>query len=120
MRYVFYSKETGMLHREVKHLDARFLAINTPPGHVALAHATAHPMHHRVDIVSGALVPLPRSTQNGDAREKERARQAARLEITNLERSQARPMREALLGDVTAIARLREIEKRIAELRKLL
>lgn len=133
MRYVFYHPETGELHPEVKSLSGLSVKDNTPKGFVALAHETAKPRHHCVDVTTGSVKPAPQPSAEHEWNEKDgrwelsavaRARATGRAEalaqILEIERSQARAVREALLDRPGALERLRELDRRIAELRSKL
>ena len=132
MRYVFYDAN-GNLHRDVKYVDTMHLEINTPAGFTALAHATAKPEHHVVDSATGVVHPAPQPTPEHEWNVKEErwelneaakarlaVKAAARAEIIEIERSQARVVREVLLERPGALERLREVDRQIAELRSKL
>lgn len=129
-RYVFYSEQTGVLHPTVKNVPDRLVAMNTPAGFIALAHATADPGKHKIDISTKQLMsyqpPSPGPEYEWDAAISQWklgapaiARNAALAQIRALEASQPRAVREAALGMPEGITRLKAIEAQIAALRKI-
>lgn len=136
MRHVtFFHKDTGMLHSlSVMVSDETAVKMNTPPDHVAIDHPRGERLDRlcqRVDVTTGSVVSYqpPRPTEEHEwngrrwqisaaAKAREHLREVARAEIIALEISQARAVREAILGG--GVDKLREIDSRITELRKVL
>jgi hypothetical protein len=102
-----------------------------PPGTLAIEGAHDH-MSQRVDLATGKVVayhPLAPSADHEwnaaskrwqvskGARESEGRRAVVFARIHALETSQGRAIREATLGDQTAMKRLKEIDAEIAALR---
>lgn len=112
--YTVYRLADGAV---VKHVTCPASQIdrNTPQGCAALE-GTVDPVRHRVDPETRALVELPRQPVNDDVHVAALARET----IARIEAGQVRAIREALLGDPTAIERLREQEPEIAAARAVL
>lgn len=129
--FTFYDATSGeWLGIEVSCADFDTAKLNAPPGAIAVA-MPPHP--HAKRWIDGALVefqpPQPSADHEWDGADKRWRLTAAALErlnrrhfamqrITELERQQARAIRECLLGEADAIARLAAIDDEIAALRK--
>jgi len=137
MRVVsFYHKETGLFHpRHLMTSDAKSIALNTPPDHIAIDGDHYDRLSQRIDIKTGELVdllpekPSPDHEWNATDRRwqlrrevvaREEAHRHAMQRITQLEMSGVRSMRELALGEARAADRLRALEIEIAQLRKSL
>jgi hypothetical protein len=139
MRYHFYDLQTGEFHGthvelNFGALNDQFAVTNTPSGHRAIA-GNYDRLSQKFDIATGALVdyqppqPSPDHEWNAEAKrwqltaaaaKKGADAEAARAMIMQLEASQHRVIREIMLGDPDATARLKDIEGKIQELRKQL
>ena len=120
----FYDLKTGELIGRiftsniadpVSHAAA--LAANTPEG---CGHIEGEHDHHtrRVDLASGEVVDRAPDLVAQKAEAQAARRGAILRQIAQLEASQHRAVREVTLGtSPTAIARLRELDEKIAELR---
>lgn len=132
----FYHKETGILHPvSVLLSDDSALAANVPPDHVPIDQPPEGPLDmlsQRIDVATGKVVdyqpPAPSdkhvwnaSTKRWELSAETRLaalkRRAAAARIAELEVSQARAVREHLLGNADAINRLRAIDDEISALR---
>jgi hypothetical protein len=137
MRVVsFYHKESGLFHpRHLMSSDAKSIALNTPPDHIAIDGDHFDRLSQRIDIATGKLVDLlpeqPSADHEWNATDRrwqikpevlarEEARRLALLRITQLEMTGARSLRELALGEVKAADRLRALDTEIALLRKSL
>lgn len=127
----FYDPETGLF------ADRTFIGResaaerNTPAGLVAVEGRYDH-LSQRVDLETGAVVdwqpPAPsedhewhadsrRWRKRADVVEREANAKATQSRIAELERMQLRALREAVLGDEMAKARLQAIDDEITALR---
>lgn len=129
--FTFYDEASGEWSGlEVRCTDFGTAKLNAPPGAVTVA-TPLHP--HAKRWTDGALVeyqpPQPSADHEWDDAGKQWCLSAAALEhanrrhfalqrITELERQQARAIREHLLGEADALARLYAIDDEIAALRK--
>lgn len=131
--YSFHHKDTGLLHG--KRVVTDFVAvaeINTPADHVVIEGEYDH-LSQKVDTATGAVVdyqpPQPTADHEWNADEKRwnltqdaltrRHLHAMAVDgILTLENKQLRAMREYMLGDTTAVRRLKDIDDQIAALRK--
>jgi len=130
----FYDPVTGELHGTVfSSTNERFLASNTPSGYLPIEGRLDAALH-RVDPVTKQVVvrdeplrpPRPSEEHSWDGHRwrappptpEQKAQMSVRVQIAALEVSQARAVREHLLGDPKALERLAQIDNRIAELRK--
>jgi hypothetical protein len=127
----FYHRATGILHRfTLVTSDDNAVALNTPADHVAINQPAAgalDPLCQRVDITTKEIVsyqpPAPSTDHEWNGRrwhlsDSALKRKAALRQISALEVSQHRPLREAALGVPGARERLESIEAQIAALRK--
>ena len=133
MRHVaFYHADSGRLHGLSVMADDDLIDTNTPPGHIAIDHPPGkmlHPSLHRVDVLTGKIIeeleppPTPdhvwdatglRWVLSHAAQARLDAHSTALNAIAALESTQLRAVREALLGDGGAIAKLRNIDSQIA------
>lgn len=126
----FYDPATGELTGRTFSGPESLLEVNTPNGHAAVEGCHDR-LARRVDLATGDVVPWqpPQPTADHEWHaELERwvlnAAAVKRLgtldRIVELERSQHRAMREAVLGSATARDRLLEIDQAIAALRSQL
>lgn len=131
--YSFYDSSTGLFTG--KHLqcdDAAMIATTLPNGMMALEGAYDH-LSHRVDLATGQIVryqppapseghewnPATNSWQlNAGVHDGQARRNAVMSRIHALEVSQGRALREATLGDASAVQRLKEIDDAIKALRR--
>jgi hypothetical protein len=137
MRVVsFYHKDTGLFHpRHLMTSDAKSIALNTPPDHIAIDGDHYDRLSQRIDVKTGKLVDLlpeqPSADHEWNATDRrwqrkpevvarQEARRHAMLRIAQLEMSGVRSLRELALGEARAADRLRALEAEIAELRKAL
>ena len=137
MRVVsLYHKVSGLFHpRHLMSSDAKSIALNTPPDHIAIDGDHYDRLSQRIDIDTGKLVDLlpeqpsadhewnttdRRWQMKPDIVAREETRRHAMLRITQLEMSGVRSMRELALGEARAADRLRALEIEIAQLRKSL
>lgn len=117
--YSVYRLEDGLFVGQLT-ADEEHARLNTQPGH-ALMLGKYDPNTQRMNVATGEVetfVPSPPS----DDETKRQARQAALLEIYQLEAKQLRPQRELSLNPESTGARdrLQTIESRIIELRQVL
>ena len=131
-RVAFYHKDTGLLaHVVLVASDDKVVEANTPADHAALElkdGLTADPLSQMVDVATGKMVdyqpPQPSADHEWDAAVKRwqlkpevaTARAGHRLAlrtISQLEAAQARAIREHVLGDQSALARVQSIEQQI-------
>jgi hypothetical protein len=111
----FYNPATGEIHTRTFSGSTKLLALNTPPGTVAIEGSFNH-RTQRVDVRTGNVVDY----QPGiDAVRDELLKQQAQDRIDALEAAQLRPIRELLIdpADATAKQRIIEIETEITTLR---
>jgi hypothetical protein len=137
MRVVsFYHKESGLFHpRHLMSSDAKSIALNTPPDHIAIDGDHYDRLSQRIDIKTGELVDLLPEQPSADHEwnttdrrwqmkpeivAREETRRHALLRITQLEMSGVRSLRELALGEARAADRLRALDSEIAQLRKSL
>lgn len=137
MRVVsFYHKVSGLFHpRHLMSSDAKSIALNTPPDHIAIDGDHYDRLSQRIDIDTGKLVDLlpeqPSVDHEWNATDRrwqmkphivarEETRRHAMLRITQLEMSGVRSLRELALGEARAAERLRALDTEIAQLRKSL
>jgi hypothetical protein len=137
MRVVsFYHKVSGLFHpRHLMSSDAKSIALNTPPDHIAIDGDHYDRLSQRIDIDTGKLVDLlpeqpsadhewnttdRRWQMKPDIVAREETRRHAMLRITQLEMSGVRSLRELALGEARAAERLRALDTEIAQLRKSL
>ncbi len=130
--YSFADARTGVFsgHRfstsEIEHIS-----VQTPEGVMRVAGAHDH-LTKRVDIATGEIIdyqpPQPaldhewsdttkRWRLSAATQEKIDAARSARTKIAELEAQQPRALRELVLGDASAIHRLKDIDDQIIELR---
>lgn len=115
----FYDSETGLFTGRVKTLPGdALLKENTPPGCGALP-GVFDRLAQRVDLKTGEVVAYQRPQAEIDAEQSAKRAREARAQIEQLERAQARPMRELAIDPDNAEAkrRLAEIDDEIKELR---
>lgn len=132
----FHHKDTGLFNGSTYSCDndKTPIAANTPPDHIAVAGVYDH-LSQRVDLATGKVVdyqppqPSPDHEWNAETRRwqltaaaaaKGIAAETARAKIKQLEASQHRAVREALLGDQAALKRLASIDFEIKTLRSQL
>lgn len=122
--FSFYDIESGLFHAGTfttgsanARRAARDLAANTPPGCAAIE-GRYDRATQRVDIATGAVVAYERPAAELEAEQRAARDRRARQRIEQLERSQARAIRELVLNnDQKARERLAAIDGEIAELR---
>jgi hypothetical protein len=114
MIYTIYRIADGVV---IKHVTCppRYLARNTPAG-CAAREGALDPLSQRIDPETLKVVELQREPPDRESHVKDLARET----IARIEAGQIRAIREALLGDETAIERLREQEPELAAARAAL
>lgn len=114
MMYSIYRLSDGVV---VKHVTCppRHIARNTPAG-CAAYEGQLDPSYQRVDPQTSTVVEQQRAVPDDEPHVVTLARET----IARIEASQVRTIREALLGDATALERLREQEPAIAAAREVL
>jgi hypothetical protein len=130
--YSLYEAATGLFTGKRLHCDDEgLLAVRLPAGTLAMEGAFDH-RSQRMDLATGAIVayrpPAPSSDHEWDNVGKRwQVKPAVRGEtrstviyarIQALEATQGRAVREATLGDASAMKRLKEIDAEITDLRK--
>lgn len=133
----FYDAISGVFHQSsvMTDLDTgadEFAKINCPTGHQVHSGSVDH-LCQRKDITTGEVVdyqppsPSPEYEWNietkrwqfsASAKDTAELHSSALIRISRLEQSQGRVIREHLLGDPTAKAKLQAIEDEIVSLRK--
>jgi hypothetical protein len=132
MQVSFHHKDTGLFDGQHMLLsDDNLVALNTPKDHVAVSGWHDH-LSRRMNVATGEIEdyrpPAPSSEHEWNSTSRRwrpnqalaariNAHTTALMRIAQLEASQQRPLREAALGDASAIARLQGIEDEIASLR---
>jgi hypothetical protein len=116
----FYDVASGLFHgNQLIASDDELIAANTPAGHIAIDG------HHdrlskRVDLATGQVVdytpPAP-SAQLLALQAAGDRRKAALARIAQLEASQGRAVREAIIDPIGGLSRLKAINDEIAALR---
>jgi hypothetical protein len=130
--FSLYEASTGLFTGKRLQCDEDALVtMRLPPGTLTMEGAYDH-MSQRVDVTTGCVVdyhPLAPSADHEwnaaskrwqvrkGVRESEGRRAVVFARIHALETSQGRAIREATLGDPTALKRLKEIDAEIAALR---
>jgi hypothetical protein len=130
--YSLYEAATGLFTGKRLQCDEdALLKARLPPGTLTQEGAFDH-MSQRIDLTTGSVVayhPLAPSSDHEwnaaskrwqvktDVRQSEGRRAVVFARIHALETSQGRAVREATLGDATAMKRLKEIDAEIAALR---
>jgi hypothetical protein len=130
--FSLYEAATGLFTgKRIQCDDDALLEVRLPPGTLTREGAFDH-MSQRVDLSTGSIVayhplaPSPDHEWNAatkrwqvrtGVRETEGRRAVVFARIHALETSQGRAVREATLGDATAMKRLKEIDAEIAALR---
>lgn len=130
--YSFYHADTGAIHgNRFSSTDPADVELNTPADHIAIEGYHDH-LSKRVDVATGELVehqpPAPsrehewnedtkRWHLNAVANDRANRKAAAIARIAQLEASQHRVVREALLGIPGARVKLSEIDDEITSLR---
>ncbi len=139
----FFDEHTGVFHGDALVVNsdgsargavdghAKMALANCPPGHKPIE-GHFDPLSQRVDVASGAVVDYQPEAPSADhqwneqvrrwaltpeAAQRQEKRRAALVAIRQLEESQPRAVREALLGQAGAADRLRSLDERIAALR---
>jgi hypothetical protein len=121
----FYDAVTGVftgrsftVSEDAGGMHAAAVKANTPAG-LAAFEGDCDPATQRVDTASGQLVPYqpPPPTPEQVAKARRRRSMPTMAQIHALEVSQARVLREAVLGDNAALQRLRTIDEAIIKLR---
>jgi hypothetical protein len=117
----FYDLSTGLFTGasfSASALSAKdeVISRNTPPGCGAVE-GVRDWRAQRVDLASGQLVDYQ---PPADVVERERRSRTARSRIEAIERGSLRALREALLGDPDALARLADADREISKQRKAL
>lgn len=115
MIFSFAHADTGLFSSKRFDGSKRLVALNTPPGHVAIE-GEYDRRTQRFDPLTGKVVAYQRPQAEVNA-ERRAARQAsARQAIADLELKQLRPIRELMLDQNNAEARqrLQKIEENIA------
>jgi hypothetical protein len=131
--YSLYEAATGLFTGKRLHCDDDgLLAVRLPAGTLAMEGAFDH-RSQRMDLSTGAVVayrpPAPSSDHEWDnvgkrwqvkaaVRGAESRSAVIYARIQALEATQGRAVREATLGDASAMKRLKEIDAEIHELRK--
>jgi hypothetical protein len=131
--YSLYEAATGLFTGKRLHCDDEgLLAVRLPAGALAMEGAFDH-RSQRVDLATGAVVayrpPAPSGDHEWDGVAKRwQVKAAVRgaegrsaviyARIQALEATQGRAVREATLGDASAMKRLKEIDAEISDLRK--
>jgi hypothetical protein len=130
--YSLYEAATGLFTGKRLHCDDEgLLAVRLPAGTLALQGAF-DPRSQRMDLATGEIVPYRPPAPSGDHEwdniaKRWQVKPAVRGEsrstviyarIQALEATQGRAVREATLGDATAMKRLKEIDAEITDLRK--
>lgn len=116
-RYSFFDLSTGVLApHQYGTSDPADLPLNMPPGHGVIEGHHDH-LNKRVDITTGELVDYQRPAEELAAQATIDRRSAALSRIAQLEASQPRAVREAILDPIGGIARLRAIDAEVAKLR---
>jgi len=130
--YSLYEAATGLFTGKRLHCDDEgLLAVRLPAGTLALEGAFDHRCQ-RMDLATGEIVgyrpPAPSPDHEWDGAAKRwQVKPAVRGEgrstviyarIQALEATQGRAVREATLGDASAMKRLKEIDAEITDLRK--
>jgi len=130
--YSVYEAATGLFTGQLLHCDdEELLSVRLPTGTLA-REGKFDRRCQRVDLATGAVVPYRPPAPSGDegwnkaevrwqldlARSGEDRAAKIHAHIHMLELSQGRAVREATLGDETAIMRLKEIDTEIRNLRK--
>jgi hypothetical protein len=133
--YSLYEASTGLFTgKRLQCDDDGLLAAKLPPGTLAMQGAY-DPLSQRVETSTGHVIAYRPLAPSGDhewnaaaklwqlkpaIRESDTRRAAVFARIHALETSQGRAMREATLGDVAALQRLKEIDAEIKSLRQQL
>jgi hypothetical protein len=130
--YSLYEAATGLFTGKRLHCDDEgLLSARLPAGTLAMEGAFDH-RGQRVDLASGAVVdyrpPAPSGDHEWNSTDKRWQVRPARgaegrtaviyARIQTLEATQGRAVREATLGDATAMQRLKDIDAEINALRK--
>jgi hypothetical protein len=130
--YSLYEAATGLFTGKRLHCDDEgLLAVRLPAGALALEGAFDH-RSQRMDLTTGQVVAYRPPAPSGDhewdnVAKRWQVKPAARGEtrstviyarIQALEATQGRAVREATLGDASAMKRLKEIDAEITDLRK--
>jgi hypothetical protein len=130
--YSLYEAASGLFTGKRLHCDDdALLSMRLPAGTLALAGAF-DPRSQRLDLATGKVVPYrppaPSPDHEWNASEKRWQVKAPRgaedriaiiyARIQTLEATQGRAVREATLGDPTAMKRLKDIDAEIKDLRK--
>ena len=132
--YSLYEAATGLFTGKRLHWDDEgLLSVRLPAGTLALEGTFDH-RSQRLDLATGAVVGYRPAAPSGDhewnsaekrwqvkgVRGVESRTAVIYARIHTLEATQGRAVREATLGDATAIKRLKEIDAEIKDLRKAL
>lgn len=116
--FTFYHAQNGTIHgKQFTTSDDSLVAINTPDGYVPY-NGILDPTKHMVDVATGAVIHTDTLDRAAIAR-RSKQRDAA-IQLNALERSQARVLRESVLGYKGAKEKLQAIDNQIAALRPLL
>jgi hypothetical protein len=130
--YSLYEAATGLFTGKRLHCDDEgLLSVRLPAGTLAMVGAFDH-RSQRMDLTTGAVVGYRPPAPSGDhewnsvdkrwqvkpARGAEDRTAVIYARIQTLEATQGRAVREATLGDATAMKRLKEIDAEINDLRK--
>lgn len=117
VRVTIYDKDTGIVLRCMT-VPKRAIAPNVRQGEAWIeGHLDKH--SQRVDVATGQVITYERPTTEVEAEQRAALQQRASRRIDELERSQARPLRELAIDPANAEAKqkLAKIDEEIAALR---
>ena len=118
MRYVFFDRD-GVLHPSICDVPPKAISAHTPAGYTAVAHPTAHPERHRLDVTTGKIVDehTELAVRNEAHRRAASLARAQAEELRRLEAESSTLLRKYVLGESAALKRLRVIDAQIDTLK---